>query len=360
MSLKRWISADTQFLDIAEEFRLESGKTLPHVRVAYRTWGEPKPEATLICHALTGSADADDWWNGLFGPGRVFDPSHDYIVAANVLGGCSGTTGPTSRKPGRLAPYGPDFPAVSIRDMVRLQALLLDHIGVDRLHLVIGGSMGGMQTLEWALMYPERVDAIVPIGVGAAQSPWAVGLSEAQRHAIVNDPWFRGGRYRKGRGPNNGLATARMIAMCSYRSPDNFATRFGRFEQDGGGFAVQSYLRHQGAKLVDRFDANTYLTLLAAMDGYDLGRGRGPIEAVLHHVATPALVVAISSDVLYPAAEGAELAGSLGNAEFTVLDKPQGHDAFLIETDELNDIVVDWLQRTQGRAPAAVAEGAGR
>jgi homoserine O-acetyltransferase len=208
-------------------------------------------------------------------------------------------------------------------------------------------------------MYPERVDAIVPIGIGAAQSPWAVGLSEAQRHAIVNDPWFRGGRYRKGHGPDNGLATARMIAMCTYRSPENFATRFGRVEQDGEGFAIQSYLRHQGTKLVDRFDANTYLTLLAAMDGYDLGRRRGPIEAVLRHVETPALVVGISSDVLYPVAEGAELAHSLGNGEFAILDKPQGHDAFLIETDELNGIVVDWLQRKRGRAPVGAAEGAG-
>jgi len=243
--------------------------------------------------------------------------------------------------------------------MVRLQALLLDHIGVERLRLVIGGSMGAMQTLEWSLMYPERVDAIVPIGIGAAQSPWAVGLSEAQRHAIVNDPWFRGGRYRKGRGPDNGLATARMIAMCTYRSPQNFAARFGRVEQDGEGFAIQSYLRHQGTKLVDRFDANTYLTLLAAMDGYDLGRSRGPIEAVLRHVETHALVVGISSDVLYPVAEGAELAHSLGNGEFAILDKPQGHDAFLIETDELNSIVVDWLQRKRGRAPVGAAEGAG-
>ena len=347
------------FIDLPGVFPLEGGGELDGVRVAYRTWGEPQAEATLICHALTGSADADDWWNGLFGPGKVFDPSRDYIVAANVLGGCSGTTGPTSRKPGRLAQYGPDFPDVSIRDMVRLQARLLDHIGVERLRLAIGGSMGAMQTLEWALMFPERVDAIVPIGIGAAQSPWAVGLSEAQRHAIVNDPWFRGGRYRRGRGPENGLATARMIAMCTYRSPENFATRFGRVEQDGEGFAIQSYLRHQGTKLVERFDANTYLTLLAAMDGYDLGRGRGPIEAVLRHVQTSALVVGISSDVLYPVDEGAELARSLGNAEFAVLDKPQGHDAFLIETDGLNDIVVDWLQRKRGREPVGAAEGAG-
>ena len=242
--------------------------------------------------------------------------------------------------------------------MVRLQALTLTHLGVARLRLVIGGSMGGMQTLEWALMYPERVDAIVPIGIGAAQSPWAVGLSEAQRHAIVTDPVFRGGHYRNGRGPHNGLATARMIAMCTYRSPENFASRFGRVEQGEGGFAVQSYLLHQGTKLVERFDANTYLTLLAAMDGHDLGRGRGPTEAVLRHVKTPALVVGISSDVLYPASEGEALARSLGNADFAVLDEPQGHDAFLIETDRLNDVVTDWLQDLRGIEPVEIGEQA--
>lgn len=339
----------TQFLDLPGAFPLEGGGRLNGVRIAFRTWGEPRSEATLICHALTGSADADEWWEGLFGPDRIFDPSRDYVVAANVLGGCSGTTGPASPQPGRLAPYGPNFPDVSIRDMVRLQALLLTHLGVARLRLVIGGSMGGMQALEWALTYPERVDAIAPIGVGAAQSPWALGLSEAQRHAIVSDPWFRGGRYRNGRGPDNGLATARMIAMCSYRSPDNFATRFGRIEE-GDGFAVQSYLRHQGTKLVERFDANSYLTLLAAMDGHDLGRGRGPTEAVLRHSQTPALVVGISSDLLYPKTECEALAQSLGNAELAILDRPQGHDAFLIETDELNRIVMDWLHPLRGTA----------
>jgi homoserine O-acetyltransferase len=349
----------TQYLDLPGVFPLEGGGSLDGVRVAYRTWGKPKAEATLICHALTGSADADDWWDGLFGSGKVFDPSRDYVAAINVLGGCSGTTGPTSPQPGRLAPYGPDFPEVSIRDMVRLQALALTHLGVARLRLVIGGSMGGMQALEWALMYPERVDAIVPIGIGAAQSPWAVGLSEAQRHAIETDPGFRGGHYRNGRGPHNGLATARMIAMCSYRSPDNFASRFGRVEQGEDGFAVQSYLRHQGTKLVERFDANTYLTLLAAMDGYDLGRGRGPTEAVLRHVETPALVVGISSDVLYPVGEGEALARSLGDGEFALLDEPQGHDAFLIETDRLNSLVVNWLRRRRGEAPVAAAGRSG-
>jgi len=342
--------------DAADAFSLEGGGSLEGVHIEYRTWGDPRSEATLICHALTGSADADDWWEGLFGPGNVFDPSTDYIVAVDVLGGCSGTTGPTNRQPGRLAPYGPDFPAVSIRDMVRAQSLLLDHLGVERLRLVIGGSMGGMQTLEWALMYPERVDAIVPIGVGAAQSPWALGLSEAQRHAIVTDPAFRGGRYRRRNGPDNGLATARMIAMCSYRSPENFATRFARIEE-GDGYAVQSYLRHQGSKLVDRFDANTYLTLLDAMDHHDLGRGRGPTEAVLRRVRTPALVVGISSDVLYPAVEVAALSNALGNAEFVLLDAPQGHDAFLIETEQLGELIADWLPHRRPLEEAAAVHG---
>ena len=336
----------TRFLELPGVFPLERGGAINGVRIAYRTWGEPQPEATLICHALTGSADADDWWEGLFGRDKVFDSSRGYIVAANVLGGCSGTTGPTSPHPGRRAPYGPDFPAVSIRDMVRLQALLLTHLGVKRLRLVIGGSMGGMQTLEWGLMYPNRVDAIVAIGVGSAQSPWALGLSEVQRHAIMTDSRFRAGRYGKNRGPDNGLATARMIAMCSYRSSESFATRFARTE-DGDSYAVQSYLRHQGSKLVDRFDANTYLTLLAAMDDYDLGRGRGPSKAVLRQLRTPALVVGIASDVLYPIAEGRALARGLGNAEFAVLDGTQGHDAFLIETDLLNEIVLEWLERLQ-------------
>jgi homoserine O-acetyltransferase len=197
-----------------------------------------------------------------------------------------------------------------------------------------------MQVLEWAVMYPDVVRSIVPIAVGAAQSAWAMGLSEAQRHAIVTDAGFLGGRYR--RQPAAGLATARMIAMCSYRSPDSFDARFGR---SGGtdGFAVGSYLRYQGAKLVDRFDANTYLTLVDAMDSHDLGRDRGPLEAILGRVETPALVVGISSDVLYPIDDVRRLAEWLPLADFVVLDSPHGHDAFLIDTDRLDGLVADFL-----------------
>ena len=187
MSLKRWISADTEFLDIDEAFPLELGGALPHVRVAYRTWGRPRPSATLVCHALTGSADADDWWAELFGPGRTLDPERDFIVCANVLGGCYGTTGPTSRADGAFEPYGGTFPDITIRDMVHVQARLLDHLRVDTLDLVTGGSMGAMQALEWALLYPERVRAIAPIAVGPTQSAWSRSISS--RHSRPY-PWL--------------------------------------------------------------------------------------------------------------------------------------------------------------------------
>ena len=170
MSLKRWISEQTEFFEFEGPFALENGGTLPQIRIAYRTWGTPQSTATLVCHALTGSADADDWWADLFGPGRALDPEQDYIVCANVLGGCYGTTGPTSRAAGAFEPYGTSFPDITIRDIVHSQALLLDHLGVESLDLVVGGSMGGMQVLEWAALYPDRVAAIAPIATGPTQS----------------------------------------------------------------------------------------------------------------------------------------------------------------------------------------------
>lgn len=345
MSLKRWISDKTEFLEIEGPISLEGGGTLPQVRVAYRTWGRSRATATLVCHALTGSADADEWWADLFGPGRALDPEQDFIVCANVLGGCYGTTGPTSRAAGAFEPYGAAFPAITIRDIVHTQARLLDYLGVKRLNLVIGGSMGGMQVLEWALLYPERVTAIAPIAVGPAQSAWAIALSEAQRQAIRADTSFADGHYPLGAGPARGLATARMTAMLSYRSHHNFSSRFGRDPAGDDTFQVQRYLRHQGAKLVERFDANTYLTLIDAMDTHDVGRDRGSIAEALETLSQPALVVAVSSDGLYPADEVAEMASDLPNAELYTIDAPQGHDAFLIRVSELNEQLVRFVER---------------
>jgi homoserine O-acetyltransferase len=308
---------------------LEGGEELHDVNVEVRTWGRFRKEATLVCHALTGSADADNWWGGLFGQGRLFDPAESFIVSMNVLGSCYGTTGPTS------SPEPGTFPTVTIRDMVHLQKIVLDQLSVTHLDLVIGGSMGGMQVLEWAVLYPEFVSTIVPIGVGSAQSAWAIGISEAQRSAIL------GASTR-----SEGLATARMIAMCSYRSPMSFQSRFGR-ESDDGTFTAQTYLRYQGEKLVERFDADTYLTLLGAMDSHDLGRGRGPREAILNRIKHKALIIGTSTDVLYPVSETRAMAAAMPNAEFSVLDSPNGHDAFLIETDKLERIVTAFLTNEQ-------------
>ncbi len=325
-------------------FALESGAVLPEVRVACRTWGRLAPDgdnAVLICHALTGSADADDWWGALFGPGRALDPEVDFIVCSNVLGSCYGTTGPAAERPGG-GRYGADFPAVTVRDLVRVQAALLDALGVARLRLALGGSMGGMQVLEWAALFPERVEAIAPIAVSGRHSAWCIALSEAQRQAIYADPRWQGGRYDPADPPAAGLAAARAMAMCTYRSRASFEARFGRRLATAGPFEVEGYLGHQGRKLVDRFDANCYVALTRTMDSHDLARGRGSYEDVLRSIDTPALVVSIDSDVLYPPEEQRELAAHLPNARLVTLESIHGHDAFLIEQEALNHRLVEF------------------
>lgn len=353
------LSPDTRLYRHPEVFELESGRELRDVQVAYRTWGEPKPEAILICHALTGSADADDWWGGMFGEGRPFDPSRDYVISANALGGCYGTTGPTSPDPSGDGWYGAAFPEITIRDMVGLQGQLLNHLDVERLSLVIGGSMGGMQAMEFAFSYPDRIDGAVSIGAGTSQSSWGIAFSEPQRAAIIADPAFRRGNYEPGLGPREGLATARMVAMISYRGYANFESRFGRRVSEEG-FEIQSYLRYQGKKLADRFDANTYLRLVNAMDSHDLTRGRGEREEVLASLTAPVLTVGISSDVLFPPPEVRDLAHSLPNGRYATLHASQGHDAFLIETEALSRIVSDFREelRTGVRSPIRDLEAA--
>jgi homoserine O-acetyltransferase len=337
------------FHDLPEPLTLESGAILPAVRVAYRTWGTldaAGSNAVVVCHPLTGSADVDLWWEGLLGPGRALDPERDFIVCANVLGGCYGTTGPASPRPAGDRPWGPKFPAVTVRDMVRVQAALLDRLGVRKIRLVIGGSLGGMQVLEWALIDPERVEAIAPVAVSGRHSAWCIGLSEAQRQALYADPNWRGGRYSPEAPPVAGLAAARAVAVCTYRSRASFEERFGREirkeNEIEDAFAVESYLRHQGRKLVERFDANTYVTLTRAMDSHDVGRGRGSYEEALGSIRQPALVVAIDSDVLYPPAEQKELARLIPGARLAWLRSPHGHDAFLLETEKLDRLVRDF------------------
>jgi homoserine O-acetyltransferase len=351
-----FIDPETRFWLLPGELSLELGGRLERVQVAYRSWGRLNAHgdnAVVICHALTGSADADRWWTQMFGPGQALDPEKDFVLCANFLGSCYGTTGPSSTDPATGAPYLGDFPAITIRDMVRLQGELVRALGVRRIRMVIGGSLGGMQTLEWALLYPGMVESIVPIANSARHSPWAIGLSEAQRQSIFADPRWRDGRYDPADPPAAGLAAARMMAMCTYRTRDSFEQRFGRREQTAGVYAVESYLRYQGQQLVDRFDPATYVTLTRAMDTHDVARGRGDYEEVLRSVKQPALVVSIDSDVLYLPEEQREFARHLPNARLVRLASPHGHDAFLID--------VDWLSRTvaefRGRAAARPAAG---
>jgi len=353
---------ELRVLDVAtpaSPLRLQRGGVLERVAVAFETYGELNADGTnavLVTHALTGSAHAAGvaerdgelgWWDPLIGPGKPIDTERFFVVCSNVLGGCYGTTGPTSLDPATGRPYGPSFPRYTVCDMVEVQRRLLAQLGVRSLRAVIGGSMGGMQALEWAVSHPELVRAVAPLAVGARHSAWAIGLNEVARRAIMADPAWAEGRYPPGSQPAAGLATARAIAMLSYRSFDSFEERFGREKRavgaaadgacasDGEVFQVASYLAYQGEKLVERFDANTYLHLTRAMDDHDVAASRGPLERVLGAVRMPALVMGIDTDVLYPEPEVRELARLLANARYERIVSPHGHDAFLIEYAQL-------------------------
>jgi homoserine O-acetyltransferase len=357
------MSPETRFLDVPGEVALELGGRLPGLRVAYRTWGTldaAGENAVVVCHALTGSADADLWWTRLFGPGRALDPDRDFVVCSNILGSCYGTTGPAELDPSTGRPWLGTFPAVTIRDMVRAQHALATALGVKRIRMVIGGSLGGMQVLEWALLYPELVESAVFVASTARHSAWCIGLSEAQRQAIYADPRWMGGRYDPADPPAAGLAAARMMAMLSYRSQPSFEMRFARRPQTEDLYAIESYLRYQGQQLVERFDPATYVALTRAMDTHDVSRGRGDFEDVLRSIRQPVLVVSIDSDVLYWPWEQREVATLVPNARLAVMDSPHGHDAFLIDVDRLNDMVTDFRGRSRtARGRRAAEEPAG-
>lgn len=340
---------------------LELGSALPAVRVAYETWGEPRYEhgrivnAVLIEHALTGDAHVvgpagpdqptPGWWDGLIGAGAALDPADWYVVAANVLGGCRGTTGPSSPAPdGR--PWGSRFPRITIRDQVAVEAAWASQLGIDRFAAVLGGSMGGMRVLEWLAAHPDRVGAGLVLATGAAVTADQLGTQTTQLTAIRSDPAWSGGDYYPGPGPVAGLGVARRIAHLTYRTEYELETRFGRRPQDAedpyvdGRFAVQSYLDHHAAKLVARFDAGSYVALTEAMNTHDLGRDRGGLDAVLGRIETPIVVAAIDSDRLYPVRLLAEIADRAPACDtFEIIESPYGHDGFLIEIDAVSALV---------------------
>ena len=344
-------------------FVLESGESLAAVDVTFETYGTLNSDganAILICHALTANAHAagvhtpfdqtPGWWDGLIGPGKAFDTDRYFVVCPNILGSCYGTTGPVSTNPRTGRAYRTTFPFVTIRDIVRVQYELLRRLGVCRLAAVCGSSLGGMQVLEWAIMFPGMCETIIPISTAARQSAWCIALNAIARRAITSDPAWQNGDYTEQ--PAAGVSLARMVGMVSYRSPGELEERFGRSHQDAEGseydegnlFQVESYLLHQGRKLVDRFDANTYMTLSHATDSHDVTRGRGTLTSVLGSVRARTLCIAVSTDHRYPPENQREIVRWIPSATFAEIRSIHGHDAFLLEFAQLNSTITGFLQ----------------
>jgi homoserine O-acetyltransferase len=360
-------------------FALDSGVALSDVVQAYETWGTldaAASNAVLICHAWTGDSHVTGpagtghpepgWWEGMVGPGKPIDTNRWFVVCSNVLGGCQGSTGPASPHPADGRPYASRFPVMTIRDMVRAQARLADHLGVARWHAVVGGSMGGMQALEWAITYPQRVRSIVPIATCMQATAQQIAWGAIGRQAIALDPRWRGGEYydaAPGDGPTDGLAIARMVAQVTFRSDNVFTDRFGRDLVDRAArgdtfglwqqFEVERYLEHHGAKLGRRFDTNSYLVIGKAMDLHDVARNRGNLASAMARMAAATLVIGISSDLLYPNYQQRQIDEILRSegvwSRYVEIDSPHGHDAFLINVDMLGGPLADFLDQVSER-----------
>lgn len=351
---------------------LDSGERLEPVTIAYETYGELNEErsnAVLIAHALSGDAHAagyhqgDDrpgWWETMIGPGKGFDTDRFFVICSNVIGGCKGSTGPISISPATGTEYGLGFPVVTVGDMVRAQKLLVDHLGIERLLSVSGGSMGGMQALQWTVAYPEAVASCIPIAATAKHSPMQIAFNEVGRLAIMSDPKWNNGDYYGGPAPDSGLAVARMIGHITYLSDESMRAKFGRRLRDKEtvgydftmDFEVESYLRHQGEVFTRRFDANTYLYVTKALDYFDLSGGHGPLEEAFRDLPADMrfLVIAFSSDWLYPPYQSKHIVRALkGNGidcSYLEMRSSYGHDAFLLENKDLTRMVWHFLETT--------------
>lgn len=381
---------ETQYLELPRPIRLDCGRDLFPIRIAYETYGTLSPardNVILVCHALSGDAHAAGfaktpppestrdgfgasdrdgarnkglgWWDGMIGPGKAFDTDRFFVVSTNLLGGCRGTTGPSSVDPATGAPYGSNFPVITVSDMVRTQRAFLDELGLERLAAVAGGSLGGMQALEWAVLYPDQVDAIVAIASTHAVLPQGVAWNAIARNAIVADPaWQEGHYYGTGRKPDAGMGLARMVGHITYLSAKALGDKFGRRLQFADDirytltepeFEVESYLRHQADAFVKRFDANTYLYTSRALTYFDLARqyGGGSLTRALRDVRARTLLIAFSSDWLYPPSGSEEIAAALRalgkDVECHVIDAPYGHDCFLLEEGRQTPIIQRFL-----------------
>ena len=363
-------------LTLEEAVRLTGGRTLEDVEVAYETFGTLDPDggnAVLVCHALSGDAHVaagpgtdgtprPGWWEEIVGPGLAIDTTRYFVVCANVLGGCSGTTGPGSARPTPGEPWGLRFPIVTVEDMVDVQARLLDALGVERLLAVVGGSMGGMQALVWASRYPERIDAVVAAATTARLGAQAIAFNEVGRAAILADPAFAGGDYAPDAQPAEGLAIARMVGHITYLSQESMRSKFGRRLRDRdehafdfvSEFEVELYLAYQGRRFVERFDANTYLYMTKAMDYFDWTPPAGPLPRFL--------VLSFSSDWLFPTAHSREIVRTLlargADVTFAEIDSPYGHDAFLLEPERQGALIGAFLDRTGAQRIASAERSA--
>lgn len=357
------------FAEPPNELQLECGRKLGPVTLAYETYGElnaDKSNCILILHALTGDAHVagkhspDDpkpgWWDNMVGPGKAFDTTKYFVLCSNIIAGCKGSTGPGSDNPETGKPYALDFPMITIADMVNAQKALVDHLGINQLLCVVGGSMGGMQALQWTVAYPDMVRLAIPIATTARLSAQAIAFDAVGRHAIMTDPDFNEGDYYGGQGPATGLATARMIGHITYMSDRSMHEKFGRGLQDKTQpdydfvteFKVESYLSYRGASFVERFDANSYLYITKAMDYFDLAQPSGDLRRELARAKAAFLVISFSSDWLFPSYMSKEIVSALRrnnkDVSYAEIQSDYGHDAFLLEVETLSRLVVNFLE----------------
>ncbi|SFM24189.1 homoserine O-acetyltransferase MetX [Methanolobus profundi] len=360
---------ETLTFNLDHDLVLESGAKLKDVQIAYETYGKLNPEksnAILICHALTGDAHAaglhkgeskPGWWDTLIGPGKTIDTDRYFIICSNVLGGCKGSTGPSSIDPDTGKQYGKNFPFITIKDMVKVQKDLVEHLGISKLFAVIGGSMGGVQVLQWAATYPEQVTKAIAIATTGRSSPQQIAFNEVARIAILSDPKWNDGNYYDGHAPTHGLALARMIGHITYLSDASMHQKFGRRLQDkekydydlGFDFEVESYLHYQGQSFTKRFDANSYLYITKALDYFDLAKDGSLIEG-LKDAKAKFLIIAVSSDWLYPPYQSKEVVSALSANDVDVtyreIESNYGHDAFLLESGQLSYMIGNFLSHT--------------
>ncbi len=335
---------DADILKLNKPFTLESGATLGGVALAYTTYGTlnaDRSNVVWVCHALTANADPSAWWPGLVGPGKFFDPADRFIVCVNMLGSCYGSTGPASIHPVDGKPYTNLFPNITIRDIVKGNQAVADHLGVKKIHLAIGGSMGGQQVLEWAITEPGRFENICLLATNARHSPWGIAFNASQRLALEQDPDFVAGKSGAG---GKALAVARSIAMLSYRNYRTYDLTQKDVDPGIDHFRAAGYQAYQGEKLRKRFDPYSYYTLSKAMDSHNVGRGRGKPETVLGTVTARTLLLGLETDILFPLSEQEYLAGQIPNAKLEILNSDYGHDGFLIEYEQLTTHLEKFLK----------------